>query len=443
MEEHIHRRSRIAVLVATVAIVAAACSSSSGSPAASTGASAPAASSGGRTAPGGSAGASLSNIGGEVSVLGDVDRRRAGLVPGHGQAVDRRRPASRSTTPGQRDLATQLTTGIAGGNLPDVAGLPGPGQMQQWHDRARSSRSTSWTSRLRGVDAGRLRRPRRLVDGKMVGIFTKATVKGLIWYNTKIYTAGAPADWDALKADRAAARRRRGPGASAGSPAATPAGPAPTGSRTSCSASPAPTSTTPGSAGEPEVDLARDQGRVRGVRQGPRQHVTAARSTSYAPTSAPPATRCSPTRPAACSTTRRASSPPSSRTRAAQPTATSTSSSCRTSTRRTPARSPAAATCSACSTTRPRPRADPVPDHAEAQEIWAKRGGGHLAPTSTSRPSVYPDDASRKSAETFVNAQTFRFDAVDLMPNAMNEAFFRRWSSSPRTRRPGLDPRKP
>ena len=27
---------------------------------------------------------------------------------------------------GSRDLAAQLTTGIAGGNLPDVAGLPGP-----------------------------------------------------------------------------------------------------------------------------------------------------------------------------------------------------------------------------------------------------------------------------------------------------------------------------
>ena len=33
---------------------------------------------------------------------------------------------------GTRDLATQLTTGIAGGNVPDVAGLPGPGQMVQW-----------------------------------------------------------------------------------------------------------------------------------------------------------------------------------------------------------------------------------------------------------------------------------------------------------------------
>ena len=34
---------------------------------------------------------------------------------------------------GQRDLAGALTAAIAGGNLPDVAGLPGPGLMQQWY----------------------------------------------------------------------------------------------------------------------------------------------------------------------------------------------------------------------------------------------------------------------------------------------------------------------
>jgi alpha-glucoside transport system substrate-binding protein len=60
----------------------------------------------------------------------------------------------------------------------------------------------------------------------------------------------------------------------------------------------------------------------------------------------------------------------------------------------------------------------------QAQEIWAKIGGGYLAANKFVDPSVYPDDASRKSAEAFVNAGTFRYDAGDLMPTAMGRAFF-------------------
>jgi len=74
MEEHIHRRSRIAVLIATVAIVAAACgsTSSSGSPAASTGASSAAApSTGGSAGPSGSAAAGGGDLAGQsVTVIG-------------------------------------------------------------------------------------------------------------------------------------------------------------------------------------------------------------------------------------------------------------------------------------------------------------------------------------------------------------------------------------
>ena len=35
---------------------------------------------------------------------------------------------------GTRDLNTVLTTGVASGVLPDLAGLPGPGQMAEWAD---------------------------------------------------------------------------------------------------------------------------------------------------------------------------------------------------------------------------------------------------------------------------------------------------------------------
>ena len=46
------------------------------------------------------------------------------------------------------------------------------------------------------------------VDGKLVGVFIKATLKGLIWYNPKIYTLPAPATWAALQAGLAARQTR-------------------------------------------------------------------------------------------------------------------------------------------------------------------------------------------------------------------------------------------
>ena len=137
--------------------------------------------------------------------------------------------------------------------------------------RRRSSRSTSSTSRP-------TRRPRRpgfaalgkAPDGKLVGIFTKAAVKGLIWYNTGVWhgrrarrpgTSSRPP----RPAPRPATPRR---GASASSPVATPAGRAPTGSRTSSCARPAPRSTTAGSP-------ARSRGPIRRSRPPSRSSATA------------------------------------------------------------------------------------------------------------------------------------------------------------------------
>jgi alpha-glucoside transport system substrate-binding protein len=62
---------------------------------------------------------------------------------------------------------------------------------------------------------------------------------------------------------------------------------------------------------------------------------------------------------------------------------------------------------------------------AEAQQIWVEIGGA-LSPNDSVDLEAYPDDISRKSAEALVNAETVVFDASDLMPTAMNEAF---WSA--------------
>jgi alpha-glucoside transport system substrate-binding protein len=62
---------------------------------------------------------------------------------------------------------------------------------------------------------------------------------------------------------------------------------------------------------------------------------------------------------------------------------------------------------------------------AEAQQIWVEIGGA-LSPNDSVDLEAYPDDISRKSAEALVNAETVVFDASDLMPTDMNEAF---WSA--------------
>ena len=108
---------------------------------------------------------------------------------------------------GTRDINTILTTGVASGVLPDLAGLPGPGQMSEFAkagalkplddvlDMAKYKAETAPAL----VELG-------TVDGKTVGVFIKAAVKGLIWYNPKLhdYSAAPPTTWDDLTSQAAA-----------------------------------------------------------------------------------------------------------------------------------------------------------------------------------------------------------------------------------------------
>jgi alpha-glucoside transport system substrate-binding protein len=58
---------------------------------------------------------------------------------------------------------------------------------------------------------------------------------------------------------------------------------------------------------------------------------------------------------------------------------------------------------------------------AEAQDIWVKLGG---AISANKNATDYPDDLSKRSAALVTSAKIFAFDGSDLMPNAMNTAFF-------------------
>ena len=101
---------------------------------------------------------------------------------------------------GTRDLNAVLTTRVQGGNPPDLAGIPGPAQMVQF---AQSGNLVDLSNILTNyqkdyaktwIDLG-------TVNGKLVGVFMKASVKGLIWYDPKVWQSNnfqTPQTWDQL-----------------------------------------------------------------------------------------------------------------------------------------------------------------------------------------------------------------------------------------------------
>lgn len=101
---------------------------------------------------------------------------------------------------GTRDLTAILTTRIEANNPPDIAILPNPGFMKELAldgelivlddvlDAVERDYSKAW------VDLG-------TVDGDLFGIFYKAANKGTIWYNPKTFAANGwqvPTTWDEL-----------------------------------------------------------------------------------------------------------------------------------------------------------------------------------------------------------------------------------------------------
>lgn len=144
----------------------------------------------------------LPRLGGTVSVLatwgGDEQEAFLAMVKPFEEQT-----GVRVEYEGTRDLNAVLTTRVQGGNPPDLAGLPGPGQMAELaragrlldlsdvlDASARSQYSDTW------LRLGQ-------VDGKQVGIFIKAALKGQIWYDPKQFQRNGypiPKTWDELMA---------------------------------------------------------------------------------------------------------------------------------------------------------------------------------------------------------------------------------------------------
>ncbi len=105
---------------------------------------------------------------------------------------------------GTRDLAAVLNTRISGGNPPDVAGLPNPGQLVTLANAGSLKPLNDvldMSMMEQQYDPGFIKLA--TVNDKLYGIFTKASVKSLVWYNPKAFEAKGyevPKTWDDLKA---------------------------------------------------------------------------------------------------------------------------------------------------------------------------------------------------------------------------------------------------
>ncbi|HXG25462.1 MAG TPA: ABC transporter substrate-binding protein [Candidatus Binatia bacterium] len=189
-----HRSPVLAVLAGAVLI--AACTTPSG-----TSAPEPSSPGGATTAPGATTGTGGEDISGqEVTVIGtwggaEEESFRAMVKPWEDET------GATVKYTGTRDLNIILSNGIQSGVLPDLAGLPGPGQMAEYAEAgALIDLSTvldmpTYTSETAPalVELG-------TVDGKVVGVFIKSAVKGLIWYNPSVVDVTTPpATWDELQ----------------------------------------------------------------------------------------------------------------------------------------------------------------------------------------------------------------------------------------------------
>src|SRR5215212_219059 len=191
-------RSSLLAMLATVVLVAA-CTTPSGTTGPGGGSGGPV----GSGATGGSGSTGGSDFSGEeVTVIGswgesggEQDSFLAMVKPWEDQT------GAKVKYTGSRGLGAYLTTAVASGTLPDIAGLPGPGEMLQFAQSGalkplddvldREAYLADTVPAL--VELGS-------VEGKVVGVFMKLSVKGFIWYNTKNYDGTRPANWDEVMA---------------------------------------------------------------------------------------------------------------------------------------------------------------------------------------------------------------------------------------------------
>ncbi|HYN69333.1 MAG TPA: ABC transporter substrate-binding protein [Candidatus Eisenbacteria bacterium] len=108
-----------------------------------------------------------------------------------------------------RDQDLQLSNNVAAGtSLPDIANPPNPQRYTEWaqtgimkaaEDYLSADDLTAYLANTYGALTAD-NAANGVVDAKHYLMFVKTQVKGLIWYNPKVFTGTAPATWDELNA---------------------------------------------------------------------------------------------------------------------------------------------------------------------------------------------------------------------------------------------------
>ena len=147
----------------------------------------------------GASGAEPSIAGETISVLGswtdqELTAFNAVLAP-----FEQRTGAKVAYT-ATRDLTGVLRRDVTAGRPPDVAGLAGPADM------AALARDGILKELSTAIDLGSYKAATAptfvelgTVDGRLVGVFIRASVKGLIWYSRATINQAMPRTWDDLR----------------------------------------------------------------------------------------------------------------------------------------------------------------------------------------------------------------------------------------------------
>lgn len=191
-------RARVAALAATVVLIVSACAPSATQP--------PGGSPTGATSPGGPTPTGGGQVGGQVNVWtawggAELKAFQAVLDP----FIQRTGIQVNLTT--IRDQDTQLANNVeAGTSLPDIGNPPNPIRYEDWAQKGIMKPLEDFIEDMDGYMENTI--PGLLLEDKNYGfmgdkhyfLMVKSQVKGLIWYNPKVYTGEAPATWDALNA---------------------------------------------------------------------------------------------------------------------------------------------------------------------------------------------------------------------------------------------------
>jgi alpha-glucoside transport system substrate-binding protein len=136
---------------------------------------------------------------GEVEVLGSWSGEESTTFRAVVEPFEQRTGVS-VTYASTRDLEGVLAARSEAGHAPDLAGLEGPAHMAQLaadgdlRDLAAILDEGAYRSRVAPtfIDLG-------TVDGRLVGVFVRSTLKGMIWYHPSVFELGSPRTWDELQ----------------------------------------------------------------------------------------------------------------------------------------------------------------------------------------------------------------------------------------------------